>query len=399
MQAGKSYQLRLENQASSGTPNNIHTHGLHIPGDGNADDITRSVNPGECLFYNWTIPEDHMDGTFWYHAHVHGHTNDQVRGGAVGVLLIDPADSAEVPPGDIQSMIANERILLLATLLGTHKANGLDAGQLQFTLAPDTWTRLRVVCADPAGLVRDLRFDGTQCQVHPIAYDGVWRTQVPGDEQHVYDITGATRIDLAIKCSQGSSGIWYDLEINALTDGDRMVQLDVTGASTGPDVDLQLWEPVRPVYLQNLASLDAVEVQDTFTIALAGNNINGQPWDKDISLGSFDHGNLQEWTIQTSNRHPFHLHLYHMQVVTPGGCGNIYEHGQWYDVIASSDRDPCTVRFRLNDIGGRTIFHCHILAHEDNGVMGWVNVTGGPPHGEHHLEPQACDTECFAPTP
>ena len=37
MQAGKKYQLRLENQAAQ--PTNIHTHGLHIPGDGNADDV------------------------------------------------------------------------------------------------------------------------------------------------------------------------------------------------------------------------------------------------------------------------------------------------------------------------------------------------------------------------
>ena len=39
MQAGKKYQLRLENQAAQ--PTNIHTHGLHIPGDGNADDVSQ----------------------------------------------------------------------------------------------------------------------------------------------------------------------------------------------------------------------------------------------------------------------------------------------------------------------------------------------------------------------
>ena len=187
-------------------PNNIHTHGLHIPGDGNADDITRSVDPGQCLFYNWTIPEDHMDGTFWYHAHVHEHTNFQVSRGAVGVLLIEPADRIPERPNGIQAMIQNERLLLLATVQNVDLANGLDAGVLRFDMAPDTWTRLRVVCADPAAVVRDLRFDDTKCQVHPIAYDGVWRTQVPGDASSVYDITGATRIDLAVKCSE-SSGI------------------------------------------------------------------------------------------------------------------------------------------------------------------------------------------------
>ena len=45
---------------------NIHTHGLHISGSGNSDDITRHIYPGSCGFYEYAIPENHMGGSEFY---------------------------------------------------------------------------------------------------------------------------------------------------------------------------------------------------------------------------------------------------------------------------------------------------------------------------------------------
>ena len=68
------------------------------------------------------------------------------------------------------------------------------------------------------------------------------------------------------------------------------------------------------------------------------------------------------------------MHIYHQQIWTDCGPG----HDQWefYDTIAdpSGDTEDCRVRFQMLDIFGRCIMHCHILKHEDNGAMGWVNV-------------------------
>ena len=70
------------------------SHGLHIPGSGNADDVTRHVDGGECLEYEWDIASDHPDGTYWYHPHYHGTTKDQVSAGAFGMIVVknDPND-------------------------------------------------------------------------------------------------------------------------------------------------------------------------------------------------------------------------------------------------------------------------------------------------------------------
>jgi hypothetical protein len=57
MKKGQVYKLVLHNAASA--PTNIHTHGLHIVGDGDGDDITRVAEGRSCLSYTWDIAADH----------------------------------------------------------------------------------------------------------------------------------------------------------------------------------------------------------------------------------------------------------------------------------------------------------------------------------------------------
>ena len=420
MQAGKKYQLRLENQAAQ--PTNIHTHGLHIPGDGNTDDvsqhrqkhtldiffdrvlssngfllqITRVAPSGSCLFYNWTIPEDHMDGTFWYHAHVHELTEDQVNGGALGVLLIDPAESADL--SDRPDWVHEQRLLLLTTQQNgrVQRANGEASTTIR--VEANVWTRLRVIVADPRGRNRDLFFESEFCEVHAAAHDGVWRNRVPSSEEaSLYRVTGASRIDLVIRCSQNAnmyynSGIIDPLNLPA----SPMVSFDVSGSTTNAvPTPLEFWNPVRPSYLQSLMNEDIPN--DTFDVQLGPDNINGVAFDPTTPLETFTHGTTQQWRLRGTQGHPFHLHLYHMQIVQPGGCGGMYAEGEWFDVISAEIQGSCRVRFPMDDIAGKMMFHCHILAHEDDGTMGWAQIVGGPPHGTDHVASQVCDSECYAP--
>ena len=106
------YKLTLHNTASS--PTNLHTHGLHIVGDGDGDDITRVVQGGNtCLDYTWDIAADHPGGTHWYHPHYHGKTNEQVAGGAFGMIIVED-DDEEL--SDWASNVENERLLMVLLL-------------------------------------------------------------------------------------------------------------------------------------------------------------------------------------------------------------------------------------------------------------------------------------------
>ncbi len=99
---------------------NVHTHGLHV--DPNIDTIFVEVNPGQSYTYNYQIPSDHAPGLHWYHAHKHGASALQVMGGLYGAIIVDPADSSQMP-----SELNNwTRVLLEFAHFSTKSINTLD---------------------------------------------------------------------------------------------------------------------------------------------------------------------------------------------------------------------------------------------------------------------------------
>jgi FtsP/CotA-like multicopper oxidase with cupredoxin domain len=81
--------------------------------------------------------------------------------------------------------------------------------------------------------------------------------------------------------------------------------------------------------------------------------------------------------------HPFHLHVWPMQVVEEPGL-DASGPPEWRDVVNVPAGAQVRVRVRFADYGGRTVYHCHILDHEDHGMMGVVVASddpGGPAAG------------------
>ena len=111
---GKRYVLTLVNNVTN-TVTNLHTHGLHISGDGNADDVTRYVEFNHQLHYVWDLSRgNHMGGTYWYHAHHHGETYKQVNYGALGMLIVNDDFDSLLPAGltnsdRIKTFLSNEK--------------------------------------------------------------------------------------------------------------------------------------------------------------------------------------------------------------------------------------------------------------------------------------------------
>lgn len=123
---GQTYRLILHNTARHVTTN-VHTHGLHLSGSGNADDVTRYVEPGNCLIYDWDIPANALGGTFWLHAHPTTTTQkkkknnspatEQLRGGAFSMLIVEdhPQLLSQVESQyrpSIQQWLRNELLLI-----------------------------------------------------------------------------------------------------------------------------------------------------------------------------------------------------------------------------------------------------------------------------------------------
>ena len=94
--------------------------------------------------------------------------------------------------------------------------------------------------------------------------------------------------------------------------------------------------------------------------------VNNVDWDPNVPLRDILFDTIQEWTLKNTGNHPFHIHVYHMQVISAGGCGS-HEEGEYYDTISSNS--DCKVRFGVRDYGGMVVAHCHFLRHEDSGAM------------------------------
>ncbi len=389
MTPGQTYVVRFRNlldyEAPSSVHNdfkdpnvtNIHTHGLHISGEGAGDDVTRMFAGGEGGDYVYDIPSDHMGGTYWYHAHHHGSTYLQVSTGGLGLIVID--DSNDGIPAYVAAM--EERQVLIAHLdtaaagtggdqlvTGTLPAgwtvNGAVDGTI--TMPPDTWQHWRVLLADADARMKTVSIDGA-CEAKLLARDGVWRTIAPKDlPTNEVALTGASRADLAVRCAGPAQ-----LQV----DGRAVATVAVAGAqgstTASPGADAS-WSAVRPHYLRPLG--DATNVH-TESISMGARTVNGTKFDittPTFTLHAAD-DEVQEWTIRGATNHPFHLHIYHFAPTRD--CGD-FEAGEYYDTIAAN----CTVRFDLSPTtayDGMTIMHCHVLAHEDQGAMTWMDVVGG----------------------
>ncbi len=417
MSPGQTYVLTLKNNLPFEEPSpehntfkdpnitNIHTHGLHISGETPSDDVTRLIQGGYCGDYVYEIGADHMGGTNWYHPHHHGSTWLQVAGGSFGMLIVD--DSGDNLPAGVAAM--NERLLAVGflepgvvagnggdtlisgTLTTAWTVNGKVAGNLCTPV--NTWQHWRVLIADPDARMKNVVI-GPECEAVLMARDGVWRTEAPlALTDNTIRLTGASRADLAVRCSADST-ITVDNTVVANIYADPNLPADPTvgpysGGATGGT-----WQAQRPSYLRDLRA-DTPDFTDS--IQVGARSLYNQSYDEFVPIFDLLPG-IQQWAI-SANNHPFHLHVYHQQV--QGVCnGGDFEDGEFYDTISGS----CDVRVNttVSAYDGRTIMHCHILEHEDNGAMGWADMIGGfppptLPPGKQVLY-QCGDTGCN-PTP
>jgi len=361
---------------------NVHTHGLHISGESPSDDVTRTFEGQRGGDFVWEIPADHMGGTYWYHAHHHGSTYLQVSGGAFGQIIID--DSNDGIPANVAGMTERQLVvayldpsakgtggdtLLNGTLQPTWTVNGLVQGS--FCAPQGEWQHWRVLLADRNATDKTFAV-GSNCEVALLARDGVWRTTAPKTlSGNSITLTGASRADFAVRCS-GDSVITVNgaTVANVLVDGSGNGTVGpLSNGSSGTT-----WSAIRPNYLKDLRAVGASQINSE-SIRMGARTVNGSKFNHDVPNLSVTADRVQEWSISGNTQHPFHLHVYHFQAQN---CSGDFENGEFYDTMTSS----CSVRFDLRaSMGtayeGRTIMHCHILEHEDQGAMGWADVLGG----------------------
>jgi FtsP/CotA-like multicopper oxidase with cupredoxin domain len=105
--------------------------------------------------------------------------------------------------------------------------------------------------------------------------------------------------------------------------------------------------------------------------------INGRPFDMsridfEVSLGT-----VERWHVRSSMvAHPFHVHGVRFRVVTENGAPPRPENTGWKDTVLVPGEAEILARFdQPASREAPFMFHCHILEHEDAGMMGQFTVT------------------------
>ncbi|MEU0398449.1 multicopper oxidase family protein [Streptomyces sp. NPDC006208] len=389
---GDLLRLRLVNHIDQ--PTNLHTHGLHVSPSGNSDNPFITIEPGDSYDYAIRIPARHPAGTFWYHPHHHGTVADQIFAGLVGALLVEGVGGeADVPVSGDRLLLVTDTTLdgagrvasptTMARMMGREGELVLVNGQHQpvITVAAGSVQRWRVIngCVSR---VLPLRLEGHR--LTQVALDGVF-LPAPVDRDQVVLAPG-NRADLLVRPT--GSGQYalvsdpYDRGGLGMMDGGpsaggpvTLVTLAAGPATTPPSVPATLPAPAVP------QGPVTGQRRLTFAMGMARRGmggmsftIDGRTYDPNRDDQSVAFGTAEEWTVVNTSPmdHPFHLHAWPFHVLA--GSAGVPPAGVLQDVVLVPARGWVRLRIPFSDFPGRTVFHCHILDHEDLGMMATVNV-------------------------
>jgi FtsP/CotA-like multicopper oxidase with cupredoxin domain len=385
-------------------PTNLHIHGLQVSPQGNSDNPFVMVNPGQTFHYDYQIPADHPTGTFWYHPHHHGLAADQVYGGLYGAIVIGEPDPPQVSADRVlvisditlDSAGAVPPVTAMQRMTGREGDLVLVNGQAnpQLTAQPGARERWRIVNACVARYLR-LRLDGQDLRLLGVDLP---RGGEAGQVEEVLLAPG-NRADLLVTTRAGSSTLQTLPYNRGTVDMGMGMGMGSQGSGTtsgGSAIDLATLTvagtPAAPVAAvaalpaaRDLRGTTGVTDRRTLTLAMGMGmgmtgsggmsfTIDGRTFDPTRVDQTARAGAIEEWTITNTSPmdHPFHLHVWPMQVLSIAGVTT--DAPTWQNVVNVPARGSTVVRIPFETNPGRSVYHCHILDHEDNGMMGVIEV-------------------------
>jgi FtsP/CotA-like multicopper oxidase with cupredoxin domain len=102
--------------------------------------------------------------------------------------------------------------------------------------------------------------------------------------------------------------------------------------------------------------------------------INGRAYEHDRIDTRVKIGDTEDWDLVNAGvmDHPFHVHINPFQVISRNGRPEPFP--AWRDVVLVRPGETVRIRTRFDDFPGRTVYHCHILDHEELGMMGTLEI-------------------------
>ncbi len=404
---------------------NLHFHGLTVSPRGDSDNtLGMLAKPGQRLHYVVHVPQNQTPGLYWYHMHVHGETSYQVgEWGMSGAIVIEgltrhlpelarmrqrliivratTTDQNAARDEDIQA----SRPFFVNTAPCTSK-DGLivtlnGASHPEITVAPGEKQFFRLVNATAHKTLR-LNVEGEAVEV--VAIDGYALDAYPGTAPTLREssviVPPAGRAEFVVTGPKSGHAKFRTLCYNAGPDGDADPALDLADIvapkhhEAGGDFaarPLTVGSPLpQNAYTSALPSPSQkrlVVLSETgYGRTAAKFFINGKTFNMDSPpMFVVRVGTVEQWHVVnvTDEVHDFHVHQVHFLVESADGVKVAHPH--WADTaivpprsMRGSKRVPGSMQllvdFRDPIIRGEFLFHCHIMEHEDAGMMAKIEA-------------------------
>jgi FtsP/CotA-like multicopper oxidase with cupredoxin domain len=393
--------LRLTLANRSGHATNLHTHGLHVSPSGNSDNPFIEIADGEDFLYDIHIPDSQPGGLFWYHPHLHHHVAEQVFAGFFGAIVVeDDADRLPELAGSHDRLVmlhdtrvgATAEAVMRATMMEMHDGREGDLITVNGAVAPHipaeagTLERWRVLNASASRFYR-LALDGHSFHVigadsgrHETAREKEELILVPGERLEVLvrpGKSGSYRLQ-ALPVDRGSMGMGgMGGGMGGMgrggSDGSANLPLDLATMVVTGDAPPPALPPTLLPYARPSVSAPARTRELTFDMRGPSFLINGRSFDIDRIDNHVKFGTTEDWIIRNVSTmdHPFHLHVWPFQVIEQSDGR---DNPGWKDVVNVPAGGWVRLRIPFEGVNGKTVYHCHILDHEDMGMMGIVEV-------------------------
>ena len=396
---------------------NMHFHGLNVPPVCHQDDVINTIiQSGDPGFqYSIQIPQNEPAGMYWYHPHVHGNTSTQVGGGASGAIIV------EGPNPLVQGL--TERVLIARQQFkAAGSSQDPDAGaQLTLNFQPavypeggpapvinvqagkqEYWRFLNSATND--FLTLQIQFNTVPQEFEVLALDGV-PLATPIFETTIV-VPPAGRVEFITPAvPMGTSAIFINNGFNTGPVGDsnppqRLANIVPSQSLQAPHVAPHATKPpTQPQRFAGLKTQIPTAVRNLyFSEQVVGTNaplqffitVQGQrpkvfAMDDPPAIVT-NVGAVEDWTIENHSGevHAFHIHQIHFLVMKINGVPvsnpDLQDTIQIPNWSGSGPYPSVTLRmdFRDPNIAGTFVYHCHILDHEDGGMMAKIQVNPAP---------------------
>lgn len=403
-QRGEQVVVNVRNEVTE--PTTVHWHGMHLPAamDGGPH---QQIQPGTTWSPTWTI--DQPAATLWYHPHLHGSTEQHVYRGLAGMFILDDQSGAgsdlpdEYGVDDLPLIVQDKKFRDdgelddrpgfggMGVLGDTVAVNGTIGGYQEVTTQR---VRLRLLNG-ASGRVFNLGFSddrefalvGTDGGLLPRPYRTDRIQLAPGERAEIV-VTFRPGERVVLRAYPPDLGTIFFFA-DRFTGGDDSFDLLELRAADSLTPSAQVPEKLAEV--PRMAESSAVRER---TFRLSEHEINGQKMEMARIDEVVEKGSTEIWRVRNDDGLPHSFHVHDVQFQVLGGDGPL---SGWKDTVYVQPNSSLRLIMRFTDYADRDtpyMYHCHMLFHEDGGMMGqFVVVEPGqsagrpasqPEHHHHH---------------